>query len=316
VDLDELRAFITVVDTGSIQAASRTLRFARATLRRRLDELSARAGVPLLYRTDDRLAPTDAGLVLARRGRVILQEAGALLSSVREVGGEAIGCVRVLAPIGLPPLVLAPMLAMFRARFPKLSLQLHFSDDPMSRLLDDVDVAVHFGEATPPGPWQSFELVRMRDCLMGSPAYLVQRGTPKVLADLAHHEIYRGVSPGDAPELLPLRTGATVRIAPTLVSSDMHVLRRCAALGGGLAYVPDTHGTPLGSLDAMVPVLLDLVGRDRPVRVAVPEAIVEIPRIRAVVDELRRFVTQRAPNQADADPASIVIPEHARAQLR
>ncbi|MGB5311463.1 MAG: LysR family transcriptional regulator, partial [Polyangiales bacterium] len=49
MNLDELRAFVAVSETGSIVAAARSLNFARATLRRRLDELEARAGVPLLY---------------------------------------------------------------------------------------------------------------------------------------------------------------------------------------------------------------------------------------------------------------------------
>ncbi len=61
MNLDELRAFVAVAETGSIVAAARSLNFARATLRRRLDELEARAGLPLLYRTAQGVTLTEAG---------------------------------------------------------------------------------------------------------------------------------------------------------------------------------------------------------------------------------------------------------------
>jgi DNA-binding transcriptional LysR family regulator len=48
MNLDELRALIAVVDTGSMIAASKVTRMPRVSLRRRLDELEARAGVALL----------------------------------------------------------------------------------------------------------------------------------------------------------------------------------------------------------------------------------------------------------------------------
>ena len=91
MDLEEFRAFIAVVETGSFLAAATNLNLARATLRRRVDALEARAGVPLLERSARGVVVTEAGSLLASRGRHVLQEASALIASVREIGREPVG---------------------------------------------------------------------------------------------------------------------------------------------------------------------------------------------------------------------------------
>ena len=151
MDLDELRAFVAVVESGSIVAGARSVGFARATLRRRLDELETRAGVLLLHRTAHGATPTEAGAVLAARGRRILQEANALLSSVREIAAEPTGELRFVLPIGLPPESMTLLFAALKGKYPRLSFRVHFSEDPVGELLKDVDVAVHFGTRNPVG---------------------------------------------------------------------------------------------------------------------------------------------------------------------
>ena len=58
-------------------------------------------------------------------------------------------------PVGLPGPLIVRLLFIVRARFPRLAVQLRFDEDPIARLLHDVDVAV--GCSAPPsgGPWTS-----------------------------------------------------------------------------------------------------------------------------------------------------------------
>jgi DNA-binding transcriptional LysR family regulator len=187
--------------------------------------------------------------------------------------------------------VIAPLYAVLRDRYPKLRMRVRFADDPMAGLLRDVDVAVCFGDAPlPEGSWIAVDLLRVREGLFASAAYLKARGTPRKLEALAAHEILAWDAPGGDAALLPLRRGGELAIAPALVASDIHLLRRCAAADLGIAFVPDAaveeDGAPL------VPVMADLVGRERAVRVVLPAALAEIPRIKAVLDEVRAFVTR------------------------
>ena len=73
-DLDELRAFLAVVEQGSVKAAADALGVPRSTLRRRIDTLEQRVGASLLW-ADPR------GTRLSPKGRLMVEEAEALLSS-------------------------------------------------------------------------------------------------------------------------------------------------------------------------------------------------------------------------------------------
>src|SRR5512140_3473195 len=137
MDLEELRAFLDVVETGSFLAAAESLGVSRTTLRRRVEALEARAGVPLLKSTQQGIVLTEAGEVLAQRGRIMMQETSALLASIREVGHEPTGVLRVVMPVGLPPHQLTPLFGLLRTHYPRLSVHARFSEDPLSEPLDD-----------------------------------------------------------------------------------------------------------------------------------------------------------------------------------
>ncbi len=114
MDLEELSAFLDVVETGSFLAAAESLGVSRTTLRRRVEALEARAGVPLLKSTRQGILLTEAGEMLAQRGRIMMQETSALLASIREVGHEPSGMLRMVMPVGLPPHLLTPLFGVLR----------------------------------------------------------------------------------------------------------------------------------------------------------------------------------------------------------
>ncbi len=291
MDLEELRAFLAVADTGSFLTAAKSLRMSRATLRRRIDQLEARAGVPLVDRTRLGAPLTEAGKILAGRGRLMVNEASALLASVREAGSEPGGELRALLPIGLPPHVVTPLLSFVRDKYPRLSFRLQFSEDPIGGLLENVDVAIHFGDSTPPGPWVSRELIRVRIWAIASREYLSRRGTPQNIEDLARHDLMSFEAPGDDGRKWTTLRGQTFPVAPVLVTRHIHFLRQFALAGLGICMVPDAMlpdpGVPDGTL---IPVLPDVLGREVGVRVVVPAVLSDIPRIRALVDLLKPFL--------------------------
>lgn len=290
MDLEELRAFLSVVETGSFLGAERALRMPRATVRRRVEALEARAGVPLLDRTPQGITATEAGSVLVTRGRQMIQEASALVASVRELGREPSGVLRVLLPQGLPPHALVPLFGMLRDAYPKLTVHARMSHDPVSGLLDDVDLAVHFGERSPPGPWVSYEVLRLREHLVAHSAYLAVRGTPTTLHDLHAHELFAWEMPAEDARVLPLWSGGTLPIEPALVTSDIHLLRQVMLAQRGIALLPDAElPDPNTEPGDVVTVLRDVVGRERALRVVVPSVLAEVPKVKAVLRHVRAW---------------------------
>lgn len=291
MDLEELQAFLYVVKHGSFHAAADAIGMSRTTLRRRVDSLQSRAGVPLLESSRQGVVVTEAGRALADRGRAMVEEASALVSSIREIGRAPSGTLRVVMPVGLPPLVIAPLYASLRSTYPGLSVSVRFSNDPLSESLVDVDMAVHFGESTPRGPWLSLVIVRVRERLCASQDYLERRGTPKAIDDLSGHDLLVWQAPGEDGSVFPLSHGGQFVVEPALLSTDIHFIRQCCQLGLGIGLIPDALIDEPGGLSVpLVPLLPDLVGRERAVRITVPEALSEIPKIKVILTHVRRFL--------------------------
>ncbi len=293
MDLEELRAFLAVVETGSFLGAERAISMPRATLRRRVDALEARAGVALLRRTRSGIEPSDAGAVLAARGRLMIQEATALVASIREIGQEPSGVLRVLLPIGLPPHLLVPLASTLRSAYPRLTVHARFSADPVGSLLDDVDVAVHFGARSPAGPWLSIDLVRVREWPIAHVDYLRERGTPRTLEELSTHSLLSWEAPGEDPRAWSLCRGGTFAVEPAMITPDIHLLRQCVRARQGIALLPDAMIPDPGGEDGeVVPVLDDVIGCERSVRLLVPSVLSDVPKIKAVLGHVMAFTGQ------------------------
>ena len=280
VSLDELRALIAVLDEGNFVKASAVLGVPRGTLRRRVGALEEAVGRPLLHRGRNETTATEAGRILADGARGVLRDAGSLLTTARSAGDEPSGVLRVGLPTGVPPQAWALFLTGFRAAFPKVQLEARVFDDPRRRLLDEVDLAVHVGGDEIDGPWVTYELARVAEQLAASPAYLERRGTPDSLKDLAQHDLLNLFIPGADPGELPLLDGGTYRVTPIVSATDPRTLQELAVAGFGIALCAML---PIPGFETgLVPVLPDIVGGSRSLRMVVPRALIETPQLRAI----------------------------------
>jgi DNA-binding transcriptional LysR family regulator len=296
MDLEETRAFLAVLDHGSFKAAADIVKQPRATLRRRVESLEARAGVSLLARSHSGVIPTAAGELLARQARMLLRETHALLDALRGLGDEPAGDLRVGVPLGLPTQALALLFGLCQAEFPRLRLQVRVSNDPIAELLEHVDIALHLGHGLPAGRWCTHTLSRADTGLRASRSYLRRHGQPRSVGELQHHKLLGWHAPSEDPKRWPLREGGTIGVEPTMTCSDQHALRRLAHLGFGIALLPDADAPEFDSEDdALMPVLDGVVGCTRELQVVVPEVLAETTRMRAILDKLARVGTKREP---------------------
>ena len=290
MDLEELRVLVAVAETGSLLGAAERLGITRSTLRRRIDDLEARVRLPLLVRGPQGATLTDAGHQLATRGQRLLAEAAALLAAVRDERSAPAGRLRVAIPVGLPPQVLAHLYEAVRAAYPHLHLDARFTDDPLAGLGERADLAFHFGAQLPDGPWITRVLHRSRAWLLASPRYLAQHPAPQTADDLHQHAILTWSAPGLDPNLLPRLHGPALPIQPVLTSNDIHLLRQLALAGQGIAFVPDAQfPDPVPDDEALVPLLVDEVGRTTTLRMIVPEALARSSRVNALLTELTSY---------------------------
>ena len=241
--LDELQAFVAVVDTGSITAASELLGLTISATSRTLGRLEEKLQTTLLRRTTRRLELTEEGATFLQHARAILasvDEAEELMAARRM---HPAGRLRIDAATPFMLHVLVPLIAGFRARYPEVELELNSNEGIIDLLERRTDVAFRIGvlkdstlHARPVGTSQ----VRV----LASPAYLKRHGTPTEPGQLAQHAGQHALLGFTQPESLndwPLRdaAGNILRIQPTIASSSGETLRHMALAGLGIVCLSD-----------------------------------------------------------------------------
>jgi DNA-binding transcriptional LysR family regulator len=122
MEFDDLRAFVSVADTGSVSRAARELYITQSAVTRRLQRLETSLGASLL---DRRTRP----VMLTSAGQVVLERCRRLLNDVREVRAAAanghlpIGEVQIGVAHALTELTLTEPIGHVRRKFPQVALR-------------------------------------------------------------------------------------------------------------------------------------------------------------------------------------------------
>ena len=201
--LMSMRVFQRVIDEGGFAAAARALDMSPAVVTRLVADLEDHLGARLLHRTTRRLSLSDAGETYLARVRAILQdidEAHEIASSHTQ---DLSGMLHIMTQPVLATHVLAPVLAGFAKRYPKIVLDINvesFKEPP----IEDYDITLFPAESNYDGDVIARKILSTQIILVASPDYLKRRGTPLTPQDLAGHDCLRQTQRGMRPRLLHL----------------------------------------------------------------------------------------------------------------
>jgi DNA-binding transcriptional LysR family regulator len=135
MNIPDLEAFVAVVETGSIVAASARLNLTQPGVTRRVQNLEDGLGAALLDRQSKPLKPTQAGREAYEQARRVLRSVEDLRSSVAP-DGEVRGEFRLGVMPYLSEAALSVPLDRMREAFPQLTLRITSGWSP--RLLEQV----------------------------------------------------------------------------------------------------------------------------------------------------------------------------------
>lgn len=188
-DWDLYRAFLAVLECGSLSGAARRLGIAQPTVGRHIEALEqSLGGARLFTRSPGGLRPTEAAQALAPHAQAMAAAAEAL---VRTASGEADGLrgvIRVTASDIVGAEILPAILTDFHERYPQVAIELVLSNRQEDLLRRDADIAVRMTRPTQ----TALTARRVGSVRVGFYAhrrYLERRGSPLSLADLAHHSV-------------------------------------------------------------------------------------------------------------------------------
>jgi DNA-binding transcriptional LysR family regulator len=130
IDLADLQAVVTLAETLHFGRAADRLHVSQPALSKRIKRIEAEIGGPLLTRRYRDVRLTEAGRLLADRGRQLLQQSSAAVAlSQRAVRGEA-GLLRIGFGIASILGLLPNVLLRFRRAHPDVQLELRDMSTP------------------------------------------------------------------------------------------------------------------------------------------------------------------------------------------
>ncbi|WP_445147041.1 LysR family transcriptional regulator [Dyella sp. Tek66A03] len=215
-DLQDLFAFLAVVQAGGFREGARASGTSASSLSEAVRRLETRLGVRLLNRTTRSVVPTEAGARLVERLVPALGEVEAALDVVNSFRDRPTGTLRLNVPANVSRLVLPSIITPFLKTYPEIKLEVIVEDSFVDMLAAGCDAGIRYDDrleqdmiAVPIGPrFQRFATA-------ASPAYLDARGRPEHPRDLLTHACLRGqFASGAIPTWEFERNGEIVRVDP------------------------------------------------------------------------------------------------------
>src|SRR5215813_95946 len=124
LNLDQLRAFVAVVERGSFTAAARTLNLSQPAVTHQVHELERRFNVSLVERLGKRAYLTQAGEKLIEHARSLLEEDSRTRTSMRQFSDGWLGRVRIGTSMTVLMYLLPPVLRQLKTSYPQLEINL------------------------------------------------------------------------------------------------------------------------------------------------------------------------------------------------
>lgn len=236
--IEELVAFIRIVDAGSIVSAAEQLNQTPSGISRALNRLEKKLNVTLLERTTRKIKLTQEGSLFLVRARTILADLSDAEEALLKSDSDTSGQLRVDSATPFVLHVIAPLMKKFMQRYPNIEIELNNNDQVIDLLEHKTDVAIRFG-ALHDSSLHARLICKSRLYIVASPEYLAEHGHPRHPHELNTHQTI-GFSRPVYLNTWPLKMGEEYyRIEPKITASSGETVRQLALSGHGIARLSE-----------------------------------------------------------------------------
>src|SRR4029079_8695398 len=102
--------------------------------------------------------------------------------------GEPVGRLRLSVPAAAVPFIIAPVLPVFRERYPRVQVEILVDERFVDIVAEGYDAGVRLSEAIERDMVQVRLTDPFRFVVVGAPSYLARHGTPERPEELLRHE--------------------------------------------------------------------------------------------------------------------------------
>lgn len=236
--VEELLAFMTIVDTGSFIAAAERLGQTASGMSRSLSRLEAKLEVTLLERTTRKLKLTQDGQQFLQHARKILSDLSAAEEALQKSDQDTAGLIRIDSATPFILHVIAPLVDQFRQHYPNIEVELNSNDLVIDLLEHKTDVAFRFGELHDSSLHAKL-VCKSRLYIVASPMYLQHKGKPLHAKELVEHEVIGFTRPARL-NTWPIKIeGEYFQAQPKIKASSGETVRQLCLRGQGIARLSE-----------------------------------------------------------------------------
>jgi LysR family transcriptional regulator, cyn operon transcriptional activator len=252
INIDQLRTFVTIVDTGGIHRAAARINLSQPAASRQINALEASLGIRVFDRVGRRLKLTSEGEGLLRLSRRLLGEVEGFYERANALKKAETGILRVAATPMVIENTLAPFLGQYRRRYPGVEVHLiEAGAIAMARHLElgDVHLAVM---ALDDERFRIRLLYPVRGIAVFPTAHRLSGRRTIDVTELADEPLLLLRAEFASRNWFEAACGVA-RIRPNMLleSGAPHTAIALAAAGYGVAVVPSTVAIPAGHVRAV-----------------------------------------------------------------
>ena len=293
--LEELEAFVAVVDFRGFSNAGEKLGIAKSMLSRRVSELEKRLGVQLLQRTTRRQSLTEAGREFHQRALQILADLNEAEQVVADTQCRISGKIRLALPLGLGTSQLAEPISQFMDDNPDIEIEIDLNDRQIDLIEENIDLAIRVGDLED-SSLIARKLASVHFAICASPAYLARFGEPQHPAELSAHEVlvYSNVAVGRQWFYQQDGKRVSPRMKYRLSANNGEFLAAVAKRGQGIVSGPLAFLQDLIERGELVQILTGFTRQVTGMYAVYPPGRLVSQRVRVFSDALYRHFRERS----------------------
>jgi DNA-binding transcriptional LysR family regulator len=240
LDLNDLRAFVRVVDRGGFALAARELGLPTSTVSRAVARLEAQTATRLLHRTSRSVHLTIEGSAIYA---TVNEAVGALeraTLALEPSGRRPSGVLRVTAPTDIACTILAEIVVAFGERYPNVQVEMALTNRAVNLVGERFDLAIRAVARLEDSSLMVKRLGSVEHALYASPGYIERYGAPMTPADLGRHRciVFRGKALAKTWKLRAGEETIEVPLRGQMAADDFGYIRASVLAGGGVALMP------------------------------------------------------------------------------
>lgn len=289
--LDDMRIFVTIVNTGSFTSAAERLMLSKQFVSRRVAALETGLSAQLLVRNTRRLSVTDVGQVFFQHASRILDEVRQAEEAISLRQSQLVGSFRISLPHTYGLKHIAPLLSRFQHQNPAVNLNIEINDRFVDLVGEGFDMALRIGVLAD-SSLIARKLGVLPMVICGSPEYLQLAGLPADPGELACHRCLLYGKEGLHGWNLPVQgKNQLFPVKGPVSSNNGEVLRESAEAGLGLALLPRFIVEEAIQAGRLMPVLADYTPPGLTLNAMYPQHRQHSPVIRALLSFISEHIS-------------------------